>query len=419
MGTIWVDQVSLMPDDKDTVKGWRKDVVEAVKAIKPGNIRWGGSTTECYDWRNLIGDPDRRVPWQNEPWKGIYPTGVGLEEFVQFCHLVDSEPMICVRVTGVQPGEAAAQVEYFNGATNTPMGRLRADNGHPRPYNVKYWQVGNEVHSDADRLIAFCEAMKAVDPSIILLSSYPSEDIIRKAGKYIDYVCPHHYGIWNLPQRDAEIENMRLLLAKYGLTGKVKMAVTEWNTTAGQWGIRRHHLWTLDNALAVSRYHNMIHRDADMVEIAHRSNLTGSYCCGILQANNHRLFLTPAYYSQQLYSIHGGVHPLKVELEGDLIPNDVSATLSRDKKSMTLFVVNDKHLERNVTINLSELGLDRQYVSIWTLVDTQKAAQRDAINSFDQPKRVRPVASKISIESAEFDYTFEPLSLTVMEFKLK
>jgi len=419
IGTLWVDQVSLMPDDKDTVSGWRPDVVEAVKAVKPGIIRWGGSTIECFDWRNLIGDPDRRVPWYNYPWKGIYPTGAGIEEFVQFCHAVDAEPMICVKGSNKTPDEAAAHVEYFNGDTDTPMGKLRAESGHPKPYNVKYWQVGNEIHTDAGRLIAYCKAMKAVDPDIILLSSYPSEEIVREAGKYLDYLCPHHYGIWNLPQRGAEIENMRLMLGKYGLKGKIKMAVTEWNTTAGHWGLGRNHLWTLDNALAVSRYHNMIHRDADMVEIANRSNLTGSYCCGILQADNHRLFLTPAYYAQQLYAIYGGIHPLKVDLDGDLIPNDVSATLSRDKKSLVIFVVNDKHLERKVTMNLSDFGLKKQSVSIWKLVDTQKAGQRDVINSFDEPQRVRTVASKISIDSADFDYTFEPLSLTVLKFQLK
>lgn len=413
LGTIWVDQVSLMP--KDSVGGWRPDMVEAVRALKPGIIRWGGSTTEKYDWRNLIGDPDRRVPWNNEPWQGIYPTGAGLEEFVQFCQTVNAEPFICVRVTDKEPAEAAAQVEYFNGAPDTFMGRLRAENGHPEPYNVKYWQTGNEVHGNAQRLAAFCKAMKAVDPSIILLSSYPSEEIVRQAGRYIDYLCPHHYGIGNLPKRAAEIENMRLLLAKHALSGKIKMAVTEWNTTAGHWGIKRNHLWTLDNALACSRYHNLIHRYADMVEIANRSNLVGSFCCGILQADNARLYRTPTYYAQQLYAVHAGNRPLKVELNGDLIQNDVSVTLSRDKRSLVLFVVNDRHLERKVTVNLSEFGLNKQAVSTWTLMDTQQQGQRDVINSFDEPQRVRTVASMISIESAEFDYTFPPLSLTVLK----
>src|ERR1044071_9222891 len=73
--------------------------------------------------------------------------GPGLEEFVQFCAAVDAEPMICVRFSNRKPGDAADQVEYFNGSISTKMGALRAQNGHPRPYRVRFWQVGNERQS--------------------------------------------------------------------------------------------------------------------------------------------------------------------------------------------------------------------------------------------------------------------------------
>ncbi len=415
-GTVWIDQVSLMPEE--TVGGWRTDVVEALRDLRPGIIRFGGSTTETFDWRNTIGDPDRRVPWANAPWGGMHPTGAGLEEFVQLCQAVDTEPLICVRVSGKEPAEGAAQVEYFNGGPDSPMGRLRVENGHREPYGVKYWQVGNELGGDAyaRELAAFCAAMKAVDPTIKLLSAFPSPAVLREAGKYLDYLCPHHYGCADLAGKEADLENLRRLAAEYAPGRNLKIAVTEWNTTAGDWGLGRAMLWTLDNALDCSRYHNLLHRYADLVQIANRSNLTNSFCSGILQTNNFRLYKTPTYYAQQLYARHAGTRPLEVETEGDLERNDVSATLSRDGRTVVLFVVNNTRDARKVTLDLSAFGSLEKSAQIWTLMDTQQAGERDATNSFDDPERVRPVASSLSVRSGQFDYIFPALSLTVLKF---
>ena len=97
-GTLWLDNASLMP--LDTVGGWRPDVVAAVRALKPGIIRFGGSAVDAagygdFDWKKTIGDPDHRQPFR--AWGGLQPTGPGLEEFLQFCRTVGAEPLICVR----------------------------------------------------------------------------------------------------------------------------------------------------------------------------------------------------------------------------------------------------------------------------------------------------------------------------------
>src|SRR5262249_50692882 len=160
--TLWLDNASLMP--VDTVGGWRRDVVDAVRALKPGIIRFGGSALDDsnlgdFRWQDTIGDPDHRKPFR--AWGGLPPTGAGPEEIVQFCHAVGAEPLICVRFTGSTPAEAAEQVQYFNGATTTPMGALRAKNGHAEPYHIRFWQVGNERGGSEyeGRLAEFCTAM--------------------------------------------------------------------------------------------------------------------------------------------------------------------------------------------------------------------------------------------------------------------
>ncbi|MGH7139799.1 MAG: carbohydrate binding domain-containing protein, partial [Pirellulales bacterium] len=299
-GTLWIDNASLMPDD--ALGGWRADVVEAVRALRPGVIRFGGSALDDsnlgeFEWRDTIGPAEHRRPFR--AWGGWQPTGAGLEEIVQFCRLVDAEPLVCLRVTKKGPRDAADQVQYFNGAVDTPQGRLRAENGHPEPYRIKLWQVGNERAGGEyeSRLPEFCRAIKAVDPTIVVLSSYPTAGVLAGSGQWLDYVAPHHYSIANLSGAEADLQTIRQLIDKHAAGRKIKVAVTEWNTTAGNWGPQRAMLWTLDNALACSRYHNLLHRHCDLVEIANRSNLINSFCSGIIQTDNHRLYKTPTYHA--------------------------------------------------------------------------------------------------------------------------
>src|SRR4029077_11571982 len=111
----------------------------------------------------------------------------------------------------------------------------------------------------------------------------------------------------------SDLESIRRLLQEHAPGRPIRVAVTEWNTTAGDAGPKRARLWSLENALACARYHNLLHRHADLVTIANRSNLTNSFCSGILQTDNHRLFKTPTYYAQQLYATLAGNRPLAIE----------------------------------------------------------------------------------------------------------
>jgi alpha-L-arabinofuranosidase len=421
-GTLWLDNASLMPDD--SVGGWRPDVVAAVKALKPGVIRFGGSALDEagygeFNWKDTIGDPDKRKPFR--AWGGLQPTGPGLEEIVAFCQGVDAEPLLCIRVSGRTPKDAAEQVQYFNGPADTPQGKHRARNGHPKPYGVKFWQVGNERSGPEyeARLPAFCKAMKEADPSITLLSSYPTVGVLRQAGDLIDFVCPHHYDCANLTAAANDLDAVHAICKKLVPKRPIKIAVTEWNTTAGDWGPGRAKLWTLENALASARYHNLLHRHCDVVEIANRSNLINSFCSGILQTDNHRLYKTPTYYAQQFYATLAGNRPLKIEssLSVQLKP-DVSATFSADGKLVTLFAINGGLNDVTRPIDLTAFGEADQEVEVWTLADRQKAGEPDVTNSFGEPERVAPVASRFKAPSGRFEYSFRALTLTVLRWKV-
>jgi alpha-L-arabinofuranosidase len=420
-GVLWLDNASLMP--VDNIGGWRRDVVDAVRALRPGVIRFGGSAVDepsmgNFEWKDTVGEPDRRRPFR--AWGGLQPTGPGLEEIVQFCRLVGAEPLICVRVRDRNPKDAAEEVEYFNGNTNSPMGSWRARNGHPEPYGILYWQVGNEL-GGADyerRLPAFCQAMKAADPGIKLLSSFPTPSLVRDSGEWLDYVCPHHYS-QDLAWMENDLAGIGRMLREQATGRPIKVAVTEWNTTAGDAGPRRAMLWTLANALACSRYHNLLHRHADLVKIANRSNLANSFCSGIIQTDNHRLFKTPTYFAQQLYSTLAGNRPLKVESE--LPPNlavDISVTLSADGKELTLFGVNDGEEAITRRLDLSAFGRRLPRAEVWALTDRQGAGDPDVFNSFDVPGRIAPVRSGFRAPQACFEYRFPALSLTVLKWRI-
>jgi alpha-N-arabinofuranosidase len=419
-GSLWIDQVSLMPDDN--VFGWRRDVAMAMKALKPGIIRFGGSTTEGFDWQDTIGDPARRTPFTTV-WGGLEPGNAGLEEFVKLCHWAGAEPLICLRFTGKSPRDAASQVEYFNGGAETPMGSLRVRSGHPEPYRVRFWQIGNELgDTNYQKGIAdFCKAMKAVDPTIKLLAAFPSPGLLERAGDLIDYICPHHYDCANLKATEEDIERCRRMIATNASRRDIRLGVTEWNTTAGDWGLTRAMLWTLDNALRCSRYHNLIHRHCNLVEIANRSNLTDSFCSGVIQPKADGLYLTPTYYAQQLYATKAGGRPLRIVFpdgrsrDTDL---DFSATLSDDERRAAIFVVNDSRDAKTRSLRLDSLGTVATGAAVWTLADTRHAGERDAANSWREPERIRPVESHAKITSGKLDYEFPPLSLTVLEAHL-
>ena len=119
--------------------------VKALKAMNPGIVRIGGTTIESFEWQKTVGSWDTRAPFSDDPWGGLQENFVGIEEFVQMVQYIGAEPMICVRWTGKTPQDAADEIEYFNGNADTRWGRIRAKNGHPAPYHVKYWQIGNEI----------------------------------------------------------------------------------------------------------------------------------------------------------------------------------------------------------------------------------------------------------------------------------
>jgi alpha-L-arabinofuranosidase len=428
-GTLWLDRVSLIGED--AVLGlWRPDAVEAIRALQPAVIRFGGSALETYEWDRCLGNWDRRAPFPQTYWGGIEENFVGVEEFVAFCQAIGAEPLVCLRWSGKTPADAAAQVEYFNGPSDSAWGRRRAANGHPQPYGVKYWQIGNEVGGptyDAS-VKAFAQAMRAADPAIKILSSFPSEQMLQAGGGYLDYLCPHHYGCADLPAMAHDFDALESQIRRFAVDRAVRIAVTEWNTTAGDFELGRASLQTLANALACSRYHNLMHRHADAVEIAIRSNLIDSFGSGVILTGPGWLYVAPTYHAQRLYARAAGSYPVRVEqaaaaaeatLPWHLEEPDLSAALSPDGATLRLYGVNSTG--KAIEVKTALTGFDRRVraAQAYVLKDSQGGPTPEVMNSRDEPDRVRVVGARPTVSGSQFVLPFEPFSLTLYEFTLE
>ena len=192
-GDFHIGTLSLMP--ADNVKGFRPDTIALLRDLHAGMWRLpGGNFLSDWNWYDAIGDPDKRPPMFDNAWNAAQPNDVGMDEFMTLCDLIGVDPYITVNAGFGDSHSAALEVEYLNGATTTPMGAQRAKNGHPQPYHVKYWDVGNEPygswqlgHTDLKYYVLkhneFAKAMRAVDPSITLLASGAMPDEMTVEGQ--------------------------------------------------------------------------------------------------------------------------------------------------------------------------------------------------------------------------------------------
>ena len=180
-GSFHVGTVSLMP--ADNLNGFRADLIAEMRKIGPAMFRWpGGNMVSGYDWRDGIGDADKRPPRLDYAWHLAEQNDVGIDDYMTLNKLLNMEPYICVNAGFGDAHSAAEEVEYVNGSVNTPMGRLRAANGHPEPYKVTWWNIGNEMFGPWQlgfmalnhyviKHNMFAQAMRRVDPRIKIVAA--------------------------------------------------------------------------------------------------------------------------------------------------------------------------------------------------------------------------------------------------------
>jgi len=203
-GDFHIGAVSLMPSDN--IQGFRPDTIALLKSMHSGMWRLpGGNFLSDWMWYDAIGDIDKRPPMFDHAWNAMQVNDVGMDEFMTLCKLIDVDPYVTVNGGFGDSHSAAEEVEYLNGSVNTRLGALRAKNGHPEPYHIKYWNIGNEPwgtfqmgYTDLKYWVLknneFAKAMLKADPSITLIASGKMLEPMALKGedrkKYVDDLGP-------------------------------------------------------------------------------------------------------------------------------------------------------------------------------------------------------------------------------------
>ena len=375
-GSFTVGAVSLMP--ADNVLGWRADTLALLRELDSPVYRWpGGNFVSGYDWKDGVGDPDRRPPRKNPAWKGVEHNDVGLHEFMDLCRLIGTAPYVAVNTGKGGPESARELVEYANGAATTPFGRKRAENGSSRPFGVKLWAVGNEMYGDwqighmplskyVEKHKAVVDAMRTVDPKIepIAVGAVGewSQTMLANASTHMAHLSEHLY--WqskpDVPAHVAQaVEGIRKVAEAHrayrrdipALKGKdIRIALDEWNywygpNEYGELGTR----YFLQDGLGIAAGLHELFRNSDlyfMANYAQTVNVIGAIKTTATAAEMEATGLALA-----LYRRHFGTLPVKVE--GAPAPLDVAAALTADRSALTVAVVNPTAEARRVRLDLA------------------------------------------------------------------
>ena len=428
-GDIVLGTASLMPSDN--INGLRRDTLALLKQLNGSIYRWpGGNFVSGYNWRDGIGDRDRRPPRKNPAWTGVEHNDFGTDEFLAFCREISAEPMIAAN-TGLGDAYSAAQwVEYCNSAASSIAGSWRAQNGHAAPYGVKYWCVGNEMwgpwqlgfmqaHHYVLKHNEVAAAMWKVDPTLQLAAvgdintmnkDHDPEQV--KSGKkwshrmledcadHMTLLSEHFYEgrlPWNKEPRAELIPHVAKLKNKIksiadahrelqaslpNLKGRIiPITMDEWNYwhrdyTFGELGCVYDHADGLGVAAGLHEYF----RQTDLIHMAFYAQTVN--VIGAIKTTKTTAEMETTGLVMQLYRARFGTLPLK--LTGDFGPLDVAAALTADERTLTIGIVNPTTQSVSVPVALPANHTAAGAATRWVIT----APDEFTHNTPGQPRKV-------------------------------
>ena len=443
-------------------KGFRLDVIEAIKELKVPVIRWpGGCFVDSYHWQKGVGQ--KRQPYDDDRWGVRESNQFGTDEFIELCRKIGAEPYICQNgLAGVQ--EMADWVEYCN-ATSGEFADMRISNGHPEPFNVKFWSVGNERGGKEyiQKVRDGAKAMKLADPSIQVTCSgthgpnaHMDPYLFDTAGKYLDMVSVHQYWIANFQtfqapdylscmmiseKPNAHINAAVNSLEQAGVRGRIKITFDEWNLRSWHHpGFSGHRprkvdyddpevialikardkslnpkLYTMADALFCASFFNACLRNAEDVTMANIACLVNQ--SGPLYVHPKGIVKRSHFHTMSMYANLLKERIAKADVtagklacgERTVAVVDAVATTDRAGKSWALSLVN-RHPSDPVTctVKIEDTLLDGIYEA--TILTGDSA---DSYNDIGHPDRVAPKKIKLKFKKGVTD--LPPHSLIIVE----
>jgi len=433
-GGIWTD-------DGDKI---REDTLRLIQPLKPPVIRYpGGNFASAYHWEDGIGPKESRHRRYDPAWKTEESNRVGTDEFMELCRRTGAEPYLCINDATGTPEEAACWVAYCNEDASGPQGQRRAANGHPEPYHIRLWGVGNEVwgpwqvgHTDAEgyvkRLRPVVEAMRAVDPKIKIVgvgntladdgdpaARHWNETMVREAGDLIDYLSFHLYQPGQEGWQDSydaealfytvcaaplaaekDIERLAEIIKQFVPGRPIKVALDEWNLWLAPPpdGTSMHTVrYTMRDGLYTAGMLNAFIRQSKPLTMANLAQMVN--VLPLIVTDQRSSYATPIYYPFIMYS---QMEPVALDAEvnspvyksqplGNIeamerVPYiDVSATRSRDGHKVVLGIVN-RHPTRRVDLSVRLSGFSGIHPKKgWLLSHKNPLAE----NTFTAPENVK------------------------------
>lgn len=430
---IWVGEDSQIPN----IKGFRTDVVEALRKIKIPVLRWpGGCFADEYHWMDGIGPKEKRPCMVNTHWGGVVENNhFGTHEFLEFCQLIGAEPYICGNVGSGTVQEMQQWVEYITFDGKSPMADLRRVNGKDEPWSLKYFGVGNEnwgcggnmrAEYYADQYKRYATYVRNFgDNKIYKIAGGASVDdyhwtevLMREAGKQMDGLSLHYYTriskdwskqgsatefkenewfsvLQNAFYMEELVNRHATIMDKYDPEKKVGLIVDEWGTWfAVEPGTNPGFLYqqnTLRDAIVAAVHFNIFNNHCDRVQMANIAQMINVLQAVIL-TEGQKMLLTPTYHIFDMYKVHHGASLLSIELESpdysygeDRIPQlSVSASEDGEGKIHVSICNLSPWQDADIDIDIDIRGFAPRYAT-GSIITSHEI---NAKNTFDAPNNL-------------------------------
>lgn len=455
-GGIFVGEKSDIPN----IRGLRSDVVNALKELKVPLVRWpGGCFADTYHWKDGIGPKADRPSIINVNWGGVTEdNSFGTHEFLDFCELIGADAYINLNVGSGTVREAAEWIEYVTSSNESPMTKLRKQNGREKPWNVKYWAVGNETWGCggsmrpeyyADLYNQYSSFLRA--PGIFKIASGASEGdykwtevLMKESRGMMNGISLHYYTVardWNNKgsatqfdeamwfttlQKTLKMEELitkhSAIMDKYDPDKKVGLLVDEW----GNWfdvepGTNPGFLFqqnTLRDAMVAGINLNIFNNHSDRVRMSNIAQMINVLQSAIL-TKDKEMVLTPTYYVFKMYNVHQDAKMLPIEIKcgkytsgSDAIDAlNASASVKDGVVSITICNLDP--------VNSSDISFDIQGLKITSVSGKIVTANKiNAYNDFGKKEEVSLSDFKNSkLNKGKLEATIPSKSVVLIQLK--
>lgn len=429
--------------------GFRTDYIEAMKELKITNMRWpGGNFVMGYDWQDGIGPKDKRPTRINLAWGGYENNHVGTDEWIALNKAIGSENIICINLGLGNINDAHYWVEYCNYEKGTYYSDLRAKYGHIDPYNIKIWDLGNEVdgspwelgYKNADDYVKFAreaaKAMQSVDHSIKFVASGSSyyestgqwiewnRKVLTGLGDMIDYISIHrywersddYYSFMGQSAMDFE-EKIRIPAAEIEAVKVMKGFKNPIYISFDEWGILGRNYLSI---LPIAQCLNSFVRHADIVKMANFTLMTS------LLGNDREkgTFKTPLFYTFKLFSTNCRGTSVDTYIECDTfntekykgIPYlDVTTVYSKETNTVYINVIN-RHQENTITAEIISSSGEFNGKAEAKLLTTNSLEESFL---FDKQEQYMPEVKEINTTKNKLTFSFPAHSITQIKIGVK